>query len=723
MARSGSGSRFPLRLAHGSAWRRGLAAVLLCGLCLTPVRSQQPEVRFEVSSNLVVINVSVRDRSGQPVEGLKKEDFQLFEDGKPQLISVFEFQRLTSDPLPPMIGLPASRMRSGPLAPAGAKSAESPAAPADVRYKDRRLIVLFFDLSSMKPVEEIRAQQAALKFLESSMNASDMVAIMTFSSALELAEDFSNDRELLAEAIRNLPIGEMAGFSEEAGAGAGEDMAEDEEEANILFMADSTEFNLFNTDRRLSALEAATRHLSTLPEKKALVYFSAGVGKTGVENQSQLRATIHSAQRANVVFYPVDARGLIAIPPGGDATVAAKRGTAIFSGKAQRDRQMKMNDEQDTLYALAADTGGKALLDNNDLAMGIVQAQKDLSSYYILGYYSTNAAQDGRFRRVTVRVPAQPRAKLEYRSGYYASKLFKDFTADDKERQLEEALQLGNPKTDLPLALEVNYFRLGRQSYFVPVAAKVPASYIELSRQGARESAQLDFIGQVRDSQGRVAAAVRDSIRVRLTGETAASWAKRALQYDTGFVLSPGSYRIKFLVRENLTGKMGTFEARFSVPDLAETAEDALRLSSVVWANQREPLSAAVASAANDKKLLGAHPLIRDGQKLVPSVTRVFRKNQNLYVYFEVYDPGRAGADETPSVSATLSLYRGQTKAFESDPVRVNQTVAGRPGTVAFQFQAPLARLHAGRYICQVNIVDEIGRKFAFPRAPLVLLP
>ena len=171
------------------------------------------------------------------------------------------------------------------------------------------------------------------------MNASDMVALMTFSSSLELVEDFTDDREKLIEAIQALPIGEMAGMPGEDPESA-DDLSE--EDANVLFMADDTEFNIFNTDRRLSALEAATRHLSTMPEKKALVYFSSGVGKTGVENQSQLRATINEAQRANVVFYTIDARGLIASAPGGDATTAAKRGSGIFSGKTQRDRMMKV---------------------------------------------------------------------------------------------------------------------------------------------------------------------------------------------------------------------------------------------------------------------------------------------------------------------------------------------------------------------------------------------
>ncbi|MBI4873996.1 MAG: VWA domain-containing protein [Acidobacteria bacterium] len=674
--------------------------------------SQQPEVKFEVASNLVVVNVTVRDRAGKIVEGLKKEDFQLFEDDKPQKVSVFEFQQLRDESLPPPIGIASSKLGGGPAA-----AVEQSA--GQVRYKDRRLMVLFFDLSSMKPAEEIHAQQAALKFLNEQMTVSDMVALMTFSSALELVEDFTDDREKLIEAINNLPIGEMAGLPGDEADAAG-DLSE--EESNVLFLADDTEFNIFNTDRRLSALEAATRHLSTLPEKKALVYFSSGVGKTGVENQSQLRATVNEAQRANVVFYTIDARGLIATPPGGDATRAAQRGTGIFSGKTQRDRPAKLNDEQDTLYSLAADTGGKALLDENDLTPGITQAQKDLASYYILGYYSTNALPDGRFRRIRVRLAARPQWKVEHRAGYYAGKVFANFNAADKERQLEEALQLGDPKTELPLALEINYFRLNRANYFVPVAVKVPAGLIALARKGPAETAELDFIGQVRDSKGKLAGAVRDTIRVKLTAATAAGWSKRALEYDTGFLLAPGAYRLRFLARENGAGKMGTFETRFEVPDLNSLPEG-VRMSSVVWSNQRETLSSAVGGAAYNQKLLAVHPLVRGGQKLVPSITRVFRKDQNLYVYFEVYDPEGEGDEKTLSVAASLGLYRGRTKAFESEPVRISRLAPERNQTLAFQFQVPLAKLRPGRYNCQLNVVDEVGRKFAFPRAPLVLLP
>src|SRR5207244_1506565 len=105
---------------------------------------------------------------------------------------------------------------------------------------------------------------------------------------------------------------------------------------------------------------------------------------------------------------PVDSRGLEASAPAGDASVASPRGTGVFSGSKQSSVTASFDDSQETLYSLAADTGGKALLDSNDLTLGIRQAQTDISSYYIIGYYSTNSADDGKFRRIQVRLASQP---------------------------------------------------------------------------------------------------------------------------------------------------------------------------------------------------------------------------------------------------------------------------------------------------------------------------
>jgi hypothetical protein len=196
----------------------------------------------------------------------------------------------------------------------------------------------------------------------------------------------------------------------------------------------------------------------------------------------------------------------------------------------------------------------------------------------------------------------------------------------------------------------------------------------------------------------------------------------RTIAYDTGFTVPPGSYKLKFLTRENETGKMGTYEKNIVIPDLAADQPTTIKTSSIVLSSQRQPLKAALAKADPNSKVAEDNPLVEEGQQLVPSITRVFRKDQNLYVYMEVYDPA-LGADQKPSVAATLAFYRGKNKMFESQPVHLDSFIPKRGQTLPVKFQVPLAQLPTGVYTCQINLIDEYGHKFGFQRAEIRLLP
>jgi VWFA-related protein len=684
--------------------RLRLPAVLLLASLALP----QDQITFRAASNLVIVNIEVKDRSGKPVEGLKPVDFELFENKQPQKISVFEYQRLESAaPSAAIAATPAAAVSSAPLI--------SASKPGQLRYRDRRLIVLFFDLSSLGVAEQIRARKGAEDYIHNSMNESDLLAVMSFSSQLKILHDFSDDKESLLAAVKSLRLGEGSELAE--GATADETL----EDTGAAFTADSSEFDIFNTDRKLGALEDAVNMLASLPEKKALVYFSSGVSRTGSENESQLRSTVNAAIRANVAFYPIDARGLVAEAPAGNASVGNAQGSSLFTGAAQRGRRDKFNAQQETLDTLAADTGGKAMLDSNDLATGIVQAQQSFSSYYILGYYSSNPAEDGRYRRVEVKLKSPDKYKIEYRAGYYAPKTFDKYTSTDKERQLEEALRLGDPVTDLPMAIEVNWFRRARDRYVVPLAVKIPGSVIPVAQKKEREEAQLDFIAEVRDARSRTVASVRDFIRIRLTGDNAGQLAKKLLQYDTAFTLPPGSYNLKFVARENENGRLGTFETKFVIPDLA-AEQSWLRTSSVVWGSQRIPLEQTIGAASKNDKAARNNPLVREGAKLVPSITKVIREGGDLFVLFEVYEPGVTPAQGI-DIEASVSLFNRKGKVFESEPAVIASKSDAKSPSVPIQLRVPLSGLAPGDYLCQVSVVDKAGGKFAFHRTPMVILP
>jgi VWFA-related protein len=682
-----------------------------------PAQPPRGRVTFTANANLVIVDVTVKDKSGKAIDSLTQNDFTVLEDGKPQKISVFEVQKLGMEPALPEKPPTLDDVNAIPEPPKTIITTET---PGKIQYHDKRLMVMFFDFTSMGIPEQLRAQDAALKFIDTEMTTADMVAIMLYTTVLQVKTDFTSDRTQLKDIINSLPVGELSDLADMADTGD-----PNEEDTGAAFVADETEFNIYNTDRKLAAIEDASKKLSALPEKKALIYFAGGVTRTGVDNQAQLEASINAAAKANVAIYPIDARGLMADPPGGAASTAASRGTGIYNGSVYNSQRANINNSQETLATLASDTGGKAFLDSNELSLGIVQAQQEYRSYYVLGYYSTNLAADGKYRKITVKLNNNQTAKLEFRQGYYADKVWGKFNAQDKEQKLQEAMNAGDPVTDIPLAVEADYFRITPTAYFVPVSVKVPGSVIDLAQKRGGGETEFDFLGQILDDRKVAVGTVRDYIKVKLEAGEAAKLSHRNFHYDAGFTLSPGKYRMKFLVRENLSGKMGTFDMRFVVPDLAADSA-VLKTSSVIWSNQREPFKAAVGAAEKEraaKRLARPNPLVVGEEKVVPSITKVFRRDQNMTISFDVYDAAPDPANvRARRIAVSMSLFNEKgAKAFEAGPLTATDLAATRPNAVPVELQVPLKGLAPGRYTCQLNVIDEVGRKFAFPRQALVV--
>jgi VWFA-related protein len=740
-AGGGAGSDWGGALAGRAFTRvlRGRIFLALLSAGVVGLMAQAP-VTFKANSNLVIIDVSAKDKGGLPVEGLKAGDFTVLEDGKPQKVSVFEYQRISSKPEPP----PELKLEDQFALPEAPKTTITAATPGQIQYHDKRLMVFFFDFSSMQIPDQLRAQDGALDYLKKNITKDDVVAVLFYASTIQVLTDFTSDRDVLTRVIKGMPIGDASELA--ALADTGDENGEDTQAA---FVADETEFNIFSTDKKLAAIEQAAKMLASFPEKKALVYFSGGVSRSGLDNEAQLQAAINAAAKANLSIYSIDTRGLQADPPGGGASKGGARGSGIFNGGVQNSQRSAQLASQDTLYTLAAETGGKSFFDSNDIALGIQRTQDAMGSYYLLGYYSTNNAADGKYRKISVKLN-NPKlaAKLEHREGYYADKVWGKLNAQDKEQQLKEALSAGDPATDLPLSLQIDYFRVSPTAYLVPVSIKIPGSVVALAAKGGAATTQFDFAGQIQDERHAVVGNVRDNIQIKLNPAPGAApavavgpaappvsapaaakaaapaiTARKSFQYDAGFTLEPGKYRMKFVVRENITGKMGTFDTKFTVPDLSADTSG-LKLSTVILSNQREPVTAVVGTAERfSRKEVRANPLIVGDHKVVPNISHVFRRSQSLYVNFDVYDalPDPANT-RNRRVKVSLSLFNKKSvKTCEVGPVEATQLAATRPEAVPVQIEIPLKDVTRGEYVCQINVVDEVGRKFAFPRAPIIV--
>ena len=709
-----------------------LAAATLLLRMAAPVIAQQAdqpkvkEARIQVTTELVLVNVVARDKKGNLVRDLKKSDFTLFEDGKKQEISTFDFENVDE-----LATAGAAETTVAGVTGTGALLRSGKKAPPSLDARDRRLMLLFFDFSAMDPEQIDRSVDAAKKFVTAKMQPADLLALVSLATNMRVDLDFTDDKAKIVAALTAYSSGQGQGF-DNGSTGSSEGAAE----TSGAFSADDTDFNTFNADRKLLALQSLMQALGKLPQKKSLIYFSNGITQSGADNQSALRATTAAAVKANVSIYSLDIRGLQAFPPGGEAQSASLHGQSAYSGASILNDLNGNAASQDTLATLSSDTGGKAFFDSNDFGPVFSQVQKDSSVYYVLGFTSNNPLKDGRFRRLKVQVNRAD-LKLDFRSGYYAGRDFEHLNRADREQQLEDELAAQLPRVDVPLYAGAAFFRQDDSHYYLAVSLVVPGSQIPFVTEKEKDSATIDIVGEVREGGKFPVGHLRDT--VKLAVESTQQVRRKNVQYNTGFVLAPGSYHLKFVIRENQTGRIGSFETDVQIPDLRKSP---LKMSSVVLSSLRTPVT---------NKKSGANPLVRDQMELVPNITHVFAPDQHLYLQYEVYDAvkgknpapaatpslnadqkgGQNGAGkDVPTVKApkdsirvftSIEFLQGSTKIYESKPVVANEVTAPDRKAVIFQMDLPLQLLRPGLYLCQVNVIDDVAGSFSFPRFPLLI--
>ena len=676
----------------------------------TPAAQTQPPT-FRTETTLRVWKVSVVDRSGKAVEGLTANDFVVMENGVRQDIAFATFQRL-EEPLP--ASTPPAEIQPAPPLDAVARAAASRITipPAnDTRFQDKRLMVLYFDLSRMPDADKLRAFDSAQKYVRTNMGTSDMVAIMALQNGgVKIRQDFTADKPRLLEVLTAMMFND--------------DFDQDGQPDLDSFASDfgqSAEFNVFNTDRRLAALQTAISNLRPLTQQKVLVYFGSGLNANGADNAAQYVSTVNSAKRANVNISTIDTRGLVAISPVANASRQSPGGMSMFTGQAAVNSMTGFLASQDSLYALAKDTGGKALLDNNDLTTGIVDAARTANSYYLVAYYTSNNANDGKFRRVQVTVPGNKEYELAAQDGYFADKVWANLSNSEREMQMAEAFRLENPLTDMTLAMELNFFKLNRAEYYVPITVKIPGSELQIARRRGAPRTEIDFMSEVKDNNMISYSIMRDSLPITLSEDIANQLSQRPILYQTGFTLLPGDYVIKLLARDTVTGRTGTFQAKFTVPNLEKDFGN-VPISSVVLSGQRMTVGSEIFAVKNGstKEVQAVDPLIHDGQRMIPSVTRVFSVGRDLFVYLQAYQPG---ATTMRPMMAFVSFYRGGEKVFETAPMSMDGPMDARSKAVPMRFSLPMGKLEPGEYECQVTVLDPGTQRASFWRAPLTLVP
>lgn len=691
----------------------------LAGQTPSPVKpsvSKSPQQSFILRSttNEVQVDVRVYDKTGKPVTDLKQSDFRVTEDGVEQKISSFSLEDVEKL---------AQATGGNEKAQVIDLAKLPPEVNAEQVLQDHRLLVFFFDLTSMQPDELMRALNASGDFVSNKMTPADLIAVVTYSSSLRVTQDFTNNRESIRKALRAVIVGDQSsstaapGTIGEAGGTDANGMEIVTQDVSDAFTPDETEFNIFNTDEKLAAVESLANMLRTVPGRKSVIHFSSGITRTGQENQATLRAATDAANQADVSLYTMDARGLIALPPGGDASSSSPSGTALYSGTAHASQISSLQGSRETLAALATDTGGRTFYDLNDFAPAFEEVQKENSSYYLLGYSPTNTRSDGRFRHIRVEV-SRPGLKIQARPGYFAPKSFHQLTRQERENQLQQVMDLDVPFVDLPFVVETSYFRRPDKKFTLILSAKIPGSQVAFLKKSGKHDTEFDFAWKLTDDKNHVAGGLRDTLPVHMTSDSYEEVISSNLFYEGEIPSLPaGKYSLKVVVRENESGKIGTFEAPIEVPDVPDSS---LGLSSIVLSNEVKTASDLDRAHVNRDK---NSPLQVGDRSILPSVTRVFRTNQMLTVYLESYAGNKvtaAGPATAPSLG--LVFFRHGKKFAEAGPFP-GKLEKSTDQKASYFAQIPLEKFPRGSYTLQVNVIDPAVERVAFARLPMAIVP
>jgi VWFA-related protein len=627
------------------------AVLLLCG----GLFAQQEPYTIRVSTDLVQISVVTHDRTGRFVRDLTRDEFELMEDRHPQQLSALDLETVGV--------LNRAEMHERPVQLA---ILTPDASVASSTARGLRLVVLFFDFTSLELPDAARSIRAAEAYVRS-IGPADRVAVVSLTPKLKIQQDFTRDQEQLQHTLKSL-----YGLNQAA-----------------LEGPDDASYRLFYPYERLRSLRILASSLAKFPQKKSVVIF-AGVSASDADLAS-VTATVDAALRARVSFYSIEGSGLTAAPPLGDASQASNFGTGVLSGVAVVQRAGTARGE-DLLYALAHGTGGRAFFDSNDFERPFRTLEADTNEYYVLSYHSSNTQRDGRFRRISVRV-RRPGIELKYLAGYYGPRDATTMSAQDTERLIAEELVADRPNTSLPVYGFVNHLRVGKDSYFLPITVVVPTE--ALLNGGVASPATVGLA--VLDTRGQLVRKLRDVIPAAAVTEQR----NRTVQYETAAELPSGEYNLRLVVVQNGTGQVGSFSTPIHLP-----RPDQSRLSvSPLLSGTLRPIP------PNPPK----SPLIVNGARLIVNPLSAYRANHELTVQYQVdcgSEDSRKGnvACEPKETHSSFQCFSSDQPVLKVIPAP--SAISGAAAVFRVNFRA--SSLRPGTYTCRATAVNPPANAFAF---------
>ena len=701
-----------------------------------PPPRQTPDLLVPVSTEVVRIDVVVTDKGGRPRQGLGQESFVVLEDGQPQQIA--QFEAFVSDPPP---GPPGGAAASIPQAGADGEDAR----PART-IPPRRWVVLMVDDVHIEAGNLLRIKRSLDRFIDRELGPEDQLAIVTTSGTSGLYQEFTDDREALRKSVARLSVQDRTPKSsgvpyiteyqaeqidrgdqealrvaveEIVNFGLFQDAASAEVEARAAARAVLSE-SINNARLTLDTLDSVVRSLSELRGRKVLALVSDGFlpGLTTSSGAYDIRRIGHEGTRAGVVIYALDTRGLVATSAGRSAASRMPMLASTFSAQDQMLRESEYAT-RDAMSALAADTGGFLVQGTNDLGAGLRRILKDTENYYLIAYESTNLKRDGSFRKLEVRLPGLRDVRIRARKGYFAPNDRKTSPSavpatvaesvidleDRREAEMKMALTSLTPLSGIPVRLSADFVSVDAAGAQVVVSSHVDLSGVPFASTDGRHVATVDSAATVFDESGAVVGSLEpERAAMDLTAASYARVLQGGLQYQKAAPVKPGRYRVRFAVREDGGGKLGSASQWVQVPDLATGR---LTLSSLFLLRKEDGPEETGAASGGAVSLRGAQALRR------------FKRGETLYVQHFAYNPGRDASGATNLVTQA-EVWRGGALLASSAPESTAQGESGGP-PVLHTRSVNLEPFGPGDYEVRIVVTDRNANEMTSRRVTFTI--
>lgn len=712
---------------------RLLHAALLCVLLpvsgalaqqTSPTPTGQPEDVLRINADLVQTDVMVFNKDGRFVDDLQREQFELRVDGKPLPIAFFD--RVVAGSASEEAQLAAAR---GVTRPAEEKN------PAAVGLLDRgRNVVFLIDDLHMAFDSLLRTQKTLLHFINDEMGQNDQVAIASTSGLTGFLGQLTDNKTVLRAAVERLklrpqsirdvqrpPMSEfqalaiiarrdhdvLSVFTEQLiREGTPAELAEEivnTRAQQILQQSYAITRNTFYS------LESLARTLSTAPGRKLVFFISDGflLNSNESETYEKLSSITNMAARNSVVIYTMDARGL-SVDPTFDASTES---TFDPTGRIARGTMGEISASQEALRTLAADTGGRALLNTNALDAAITKTMKETATYYIIAWRpETEGQKSEKLRRIDVKIKGHADLTVQVKRGFLnppdekSAKATtpveaKSSAAKTPAEQLRAAIGSFYPGGELPTTLALNYLDAPQAGAVLSISMQVPATALLYEpSEGKKYKSVLDVVGHVYNDQGKVGASFQESLNLTAASLEVTQGLDGDINYTSNVKLTPGLYQVRVAARDAKSGHVGSATQWIEIPDLKSHR---LTLSSLFVGEFKATDKTPASGSTNS--ILGTRP----------NLARRFPQTSSLRFLVYIYNAATGAAAPSADVAVQIQVLRDDQPVMTTALRKVTTAGLQDLARIPYAAEISLETLHTGRYVLQVTAIDRVAKTSA----------